>query len=405
MKRRLLHIIALTFVAICFAACSNDLDPWEDGNHRKHKETKPAKFYTMKLSLGGDFITEYDEPLRSEETPEGDTYVGLNVFRTKKASDKDTRNYVTGEQNYAYGVFKYAPDPTTHKFDKSNIDINLKLVGGYIYRFEATVLTEMTDKLKLDNNTSYSNPFRCVEDGSTKGSFLHKDNLQKIHYNYSFDDDSNEDNSSEGKPSLVDIGSGTAYVTVGKDFPNSYSLFAYPRIKRYYGVEKNIDPEILSTDNTLINQGIEMAYKSFGLRITVENLPDNTYITVKDNRNSIATEIKKFLIFPDGLKLSKNYSGSVESWEGLYSINNFSKEYEEFDLVFTWHKGGGAEETFYANKLKIFPKTRKTITINIEGSRTVTQEGNVSFRFGETDDTLENDDEVVEITNKTTAGG
>lgn len=382
-----------------------------DGNHRFPYKKAKNKVYTMKLSLSGDFITEYDELLlregtRDGETREGYTFVALNVFRTEKAEGQSASSASTGEQNYAYGVYRYSPDQTTGKFDKNNIAVNLKLVGGYVYRFEATVLTEFVDNLKMKDGNSYSHPFRVLENLNSSGGWFHKDSLGFMHYNYSFEVSSDKNvnsgvSSGAGKKYLADISNGKADVVVGKDFgdyDDSSGLFHYPRVKRFYGKEEGVDPEELSSNgSTVINQGIDMKYKSFGLLIVVKDLPANTHITVADQRENKNSNERNFLIFPKGLKLGKD-----GAWEGLYSMNDLINESETIKLTFTWNKGGGNTETFPAEFI-IKPKTRKIIEIDIEGSRTVQTEGNVVFKFTE-DEALTDDSEKFLVTNKTEEG-
>lgn len=416
-KNKFFNIMMMSMAVYGLASCSHDLDSANEGTHRKPDIETPAKVYTLNLSFGGDFYTETDEALRSWDGNEGDTYVGINIFRTTTATQSSTKD------NYAYGVFKYP----ANTFDKANAKIAIKLIEGYTYTVEATALTEMADKVKLDTNNGncYSSPFTYGEVAGVFGAGFKDSKKNNLIYNYSVDGSSNESNSNATKYCLTELNSGTAYIDNRGEFSyttsdgeNAYSggYFAYPRVKRYYGLE-TIKLENPSTDNTPINKEITMNNKSFGLKFEVEQLPAGCYITVegatstgaKIIKTSDDIEIYKYLTIPKTTKLGLDCDGAVASWERLYSINNFSADSEEFNFVFTVHKADGKTEKFYANNVSISPKTRKTIKLNFNidgGTKNQQKAGNLTLKFDENVDNLVDDSNVVEVTeNSTTRPG
>ncbi|MDE6291866.1 MAG: hypothetical protein K2M16_10070, partial [Muribaculaceae bacterium] len=164
--KKLIGSLLLRFIIGGVSSCHNELESEDTGNHRGHEfKEKPLK-KTLTLSFGGDYVSESDEPMQRAE--DGDKYTAINVYYKEK--DKENAQ----QEKYAYGLFK------------GNDPISIDVFTGYEYSFEATILKEREDKIKLLSG-GYTDPFR-LHDGNSANfdnawSFVDKDK-DKFHYTY-----------------------------------------------------------------------------------------------------------------------------------------------------------------------------------------------------------------------------
>lgn len=344
------------------SSCGNDLNPEEAGNNRSHKVKEKPVMKTIRMQFGGDYVSETEEPLLRAE--DGDTFVGINVYRTEKEKDG------AQEEKYAYGLFE----------GKEGISINV--LTGYTYRFEASILIERGDKLIL-NNRNYYDPFRLHDSSSANfdnaWGFDPK-NVGEFQYTY-LDTDKTQ------TPYLCQLKSGTAYISVG----GANRAMRYPQVKRFYGTLDSFDPSLTQVVE------IPMEYKSFGLKFILESIPAGTSVSVRDvssNSNKYPdTDPEYFLQFPSDMKLSFN-SEESKTWEGIYSLNNLSVPTREFKLRFTWDKGNGESEKF-DHSFTVTAKKMKVLNLNIDGDVNETKSGNIIFTNME-DDLEEETPEIID---------
>ncbi len=354
--KKLISLIALAILAINLQSCSTDKDPEAEGNHRHQNET--PKVYTYKLSFGGDYIDQSEEPLTREgETP---IYVGINVIRKQKGvTDAST-------EKYAYGLFT------------SSNDINITLVSGYTYDFEVTVLSDKTDSYKTGNG--YSTPFKIktINDTEQAAQPFNPNETNKFIYTYN----PKEYPTEKEKPYLFQIGSGTTYINVSNAGYTSFGDYDFPRIDRFYGDKTNFDPSPLETSNEIT---IDLKYKCFGLKIEIEHMPAGTYLTWRDiTAGEKAWENGNwghFLQFPKDIRLDFE---SNKTYEDTYSLNDLTQDSKKLTLEFTWHKGGENTETFEGN-FTANAKKRKIIKINIDGEPNISVTGNIRLNISSTD--------------------
>lgn len=366
MKKILDSLLFLLLLA-SVTACKSDLDALEDGNHRTHRVKEKPMVKTIRMSFGGDYITESEEPLLRAE--DGDTYVAINVFRT----EKNVTDAV--QEKYAYGFFK--------GLDAIQVD----LVTGYTYTFEASILIEDKDKTALYNK-KYDDPFRLDEnDGVELSTFIKEDNNKTFIYHSS-------ETKANNRKMFSQLEKGRALVRSIEDVNNTTQAkyMRYPRVKRFYGKLENVDP----TNNASVE--LPMQYKSFGLRFVLEQIPDGTYLTVKDvtkyqgSQPNDESEDSKYLKFPSDLTLGKN-SENVLEWDGIYSLNNLKVDSKSFTLEFTWHKLSGSPETF-THTFEVNAKKKKILKLNIEGDAgeiTETKTGNITFAMSDSWDEMGTD--------------
>lgn len=346
----------LTVVMCVITSCRNEYDPLDDGNYRIHSEKEKPVMKTVKMSFGGDFITESEEPLlRAEELH---TYKAVNVYWTE---DKEGAS----EEIYAYGLF----------VDTDEVKINL--FTGYKYRFEATVLIDDRDIIQKLNGY-YSYPFRKNQVGTDADEdFAPGDsdiNINKFHYA--------EDEKATKKTCyrFSDLTSGEAYVDIAGDRVGSTkpNRMRYPRVKRYYGEVENFD---LSNDGTTVN--IEMNYKSFGLKIVINKLPFGT-LSVEDVTYDVSTEWQRNLLFPKDLIFNAPSVGEgeevvPEAYQGLFSMHSMTADKATFTLKFTWNKGEGVEAKTFTRSVEVHPKMNRILNVDVTGTENTKGSGNIVF--------------------------
>lgn len=341
--KKLTDLLMLLLIFGNLTCCQSESDPLEEGNHRGDEEKEQHVKKMVRMTFGGDYLSESEEPLLRAD--DGDKYIAINVFRTEK--DKADAS----EEKYAYGLFK------------NQETVIIDVVTGFTYRFESTLLIEGEDKLFV-NEDNYSKPFQINTQQNLTGSSTsyHEDDLNKFQYP--------SDSEDRKRYFLHQLQSGEAYVDTGDDDLSIGSVW-YPRVKRYYGKDVSFDPGLTE------GVEIEMEYKCFGLKFEVVELPAGTRISVEDITKLDAIRDKQplqKLIFPKDLSLSNDQ----KVWEGTFSMNNIVSESESFKLLFTWHKGGNETEQFIAN-VTVRPKVRKVLKISISGTTNDETKGNIMF--------------------------
>lgn len=343
--KKLLNTLLIALMLSGLSACQSDLDSDIDGNHRSKRAKKEHIHKTVSMSFGGDFISETEEPLLRAD--DGDTYTAINVWRTEKNKSDAV------EEKYAFGLFK------------NKNEINLNVLTGYEYRFEASIVIDKDDKIEKSNGL-YTTPFGLHAN-------YHPSFNNVLDFEYDLDDFVYE-----GKKCFCELYNGTARVRFGTG-KDDWGKYKFPRLKRFYGTLAIFDPELSEEVD------IPMAYKSFGLKIVIEDLPSG-HLTVKDVSDD-RPDLEDKLSFPSGLTLQKK-----NEWEGLFSMNNLLASSETFKLRFTWHKGGGVTESF-TNDVTISPKTKKILKVKITGTPNYETKGNVNFNM-ESDELSLDEEEV-----------
>lgn len=362
-------ICAMTILTGSFlAGCTNENDPESDGNHRHEKGPQP-KVYTYKLSFGGDYIDQSEEPLFRADNPA--TYVGINV--TRKAKD----NPDTESENYAYGMF----------LDQTSMSIDLE--SGYLYNFEATLISDRTDEYIQYNTSSFDAPFRFQQIGqsSTDKLQFQRSLINKFQYN------TNPSVKPELKGYFCELSKGKAKIKHSDQtdlmiVPTPRCLF--PRINRFYGTKEYVDPQSLSSTAPSIE--IPLAYKCFGIKINVSNMPEDTYLTVKDiTKRSSDTEANSNLFFPANLHISTDKELGTSVWEDVYSMYNLSEDNKEtFKLHFTLYSTVlGKSIAQFDEEIEVRAKYKKVLTASVIGEVNTLVSGNIILQLDNTDLTEE----------------
>lgn len=366
--KKLLNTFLLMLLLSGVVACRSDLNSDLDGNHRSQRiKDEPIK-KTIHMSFGGDFISQSEEPLLRAD--DGETFTGINVFRSKK---KDNGTF-EAEERYAYGLFK-------------GIDnISVEVLTGYAYRFEASVLIEREDKLFINDDYAYTEPFYRKNTNDASLTAYDKSDLQKFIYT--------EYETIDGELSLVDnderdrfvgLTDGLSCVNTGDDTEQGILSVKYPRVKRFYGTVETFDPAVADIVE------VDMGYRCFGLSFEVESLPSG-HITVSATPKSPINNdnIHQNLVFPTNLKLSA--AESNKKWSGAFSMGNLLAASETFDVTFTWHKPGNEIEN-YTTQVTVKPKVNKILKLNLTGTSNQETKGNIVITL----DSVELTDETESI--------
>ena len=342
-----------------FASCGGDLNPEDEGNYRHQKVKDKPVMKTIRLQFGGDYVSESDEPLLRAE--DGNTYVGINVYRTKK-DQKDVK-----EEVYAYGLFN----------DKDGISLNV--LTGYEYRFEATILIEQEDKLVLKAD-EYGEPFER-RDATSSGFKGSPKNLFYEGFKYASTAIIGDETTYLGQ-----LSSGTAYITA----LGMSRAMQYPRVKRFYGSVESFDPSVRDSIE------ISMGYKCFGIKFLVESIPEGTSVKVIDNTDNANhkadTDPQYFLQFPSDINLSMD-SEETKTWEGVYSLNDLKKSTKDFRLMFIWDKGNDVTEEFNY-PITVTAKKQKVLKLNIDGEVNKLKPGNIILNMEDTELEEENPEDI-----------
>lgn len=357
-----LKLIQIVVLAITLISCNSENESLYDGNHR-FNPSGANQVYSFNLSLSSNYIEQSDDPLTRADA---NTYVGINVTRKKKSSANSDTEY------YAYGVFT------------STTSINIDLITGYTYDFEATILRDYTDTYFHNNSNGYFAPFEYsqVSNPSDAAQFP-SNNTGKFIYNYG-------SNSTSLKGFLGELSSGSAYVTISDNSTIAKTaLFMFPRVDRYYGIKSDIDPISLAQTSSTID--IELTYKCFGITIDASLIPENSYITVADTSDRSDNSIYSHIVFPEDLQLSQDSS----KWQGIYSAYDLTKSNEiTFSLLFTWVSE--LNETKKAQQyISVKPGYNKTLKVSIDGTPNDTYPGNVNLIEGSSS---LGEDDVTQIT-------
>lgn len=295
-------LFSILSVLLCLYSCSGGNSIIEEPTIEK--PTNP-KEYIVNLGFSGEITNIEESPLSRAVT--NDLY-GIQVY-SKPSSGSEYKPY-------AYGLFD----------DKANI--NIKLLEGYNYKFECTMIVDGKNKIH-NYNGGYSMPFS-----------LSMGEVTVIQRAFIYSSSSYMNNIAYG--ASVEIG-------------NSGVLY-HSKTDRYYGQISDYNP--VENGNVSIN----MKRVSFGLKVITEGLTEGRIkITLKDASDLYITypniEVQDIFAFqgtygPDADWISDTYS-------------------ETIPLSMSWEKSDGAvvplvtkDITFKRNKLTTITVKVKDNSIN-----------------------------------------
>ncbi len=381
--KKLTNILLIVLMMCGISSCKNDLEPMDSGNHRGNGKNEKPMIKTVRMSFGGDYITESEEPLSRSEGL--NTYIGINVFR--KEPNKGNDAY----ENFAYGLFS-----------KSD-ELSVNLVSGFTYKFEVSILSEKEDGDKLDqyydSKYGYLEPFRVNIGSKPTDSYVEGSDMYLVskvdkgfQYYYDFV------NNSKDIEYLCNLKYGTAYCKTNKNLSDEGPYYPHPRVKRYYGEkEYDFDYRVTTTEDSI---EIPMKYLCFGLRFILDNEDFAGNLKIEDispkDGYPDKSQITHTIAFPKDLIFSESY----KKYEEVYSLYNLYKAYkdienysESFTFKFTWTKAVGVTPETFDKTITVHPKKMKTLHINLSGNPVTNTKGNIILNLDE--ESLTNEDEVI----------
>lgn len=296
-----------------FASCSKEAV----------EETLLNEVYTVQLGMGGELDIIY-EPLTKSST---DDLYGIQVY---SMPDIDGASAWTA---YAYGLFD----------DASNITI--KLLKGYKYKFEATMLVDGKNKLYGYTGPSYSFPFFAYGTSSEHSSVGDQFNYTSI---------TKFNGLNKGESTIKDDG--------------GYSSYARPNVERYYGELENYIPG-RNGEKAVIS----MSRTSFGVKYQVIGKDSGTIEIMMEGAPKMIFELA-----PGNTEKSDvfTFSKVYDAWK------NADNEYSEtVKTSVNWYRGDGTVVPLGTHEI-VFKRNMTTV-VKIDVSNDGANTG-LGFQIDET---------------------
>ena len=287
--KNLLYLFLVGILFSCGGAGESD-----EPNPEEPDVNGEPKEYVVSLGMVGE-IEISESPLLGRATP-NDLY-GIQVY-----SKTATTEYTP----YAYGLFD----------DKSKMTI--KLLEGYSYKFETTMVIDGKNIIGTYKPNTFSNPFDCE--------------LQNV---FIFDN--------EKSLSVLELGH--SYLTY-------VGYYSHPNCDRFHGKILNYTP----TENG--NVEIAMKRVVFGVKFIAEGLTEGKLkINIKEAPELNITYGKETEI-EDIFTFSHNYP-----YEGDWTADDYS---ETIPVSISWEKADGAIVPLINQDITFKRKTLSTITIKVK---------------------------------------
>ena len=212
------------FAAMAFIACA----ACQEKNITPDAPAQDQEVYTVQLGFGGEWDVTYEPLTRGKDN--NDLY-GIQVY----SAPIDENGTATTWTHYAYALYD----------DVTNASISL--LKGFEYKFEATMVVDGKNKLKLYSD-GYSSPFYCYGIGyclNVTNGFIYSSSSYlsygQSYYSYG-------------------LSGGETYLA-GRD-----GDYEHPNTERYYGIFEGYVPEESSNDKVKIH----MKRTSFGAKFIAQ---------------------------------------------------------------------------------------------------------------------------------------
>lgn len=294
MKKILFFALAL----IAFASCSKE-DAIEN-------ESIEGKEYVVNLGFSGE-IEISQSPLSKAGT--NDLY-GVQVY-SKKSSDSEYAPY-------AYGLFD------------NTADMAVKLIGGYQYKFEATMIEDGKDKV-YGSDGSFANPFIAGTEWGQLGIGFAYTGDAKMYLTY-------------GNTRLRDRG----WVLYGN--------YDRPNTTRYYGELTDFSP----AENKVAT--INMKRVCFGAKFAANSFTDGK-ITIQIPDAPMMT-----IIYPE-TEVEDIFTFSNSNYDSFWTNDGYQ---ENLEVSIIWTKADGTVVPISNQIIEFTRNELTTVTINLKEDSTNT---------------------------------
>ena len=300
-------------------------------------QTPQAEYYTVSLGFSGEIEVGY-EPLRSAEN--NDLY-GIQVY----SAPADAEGNISWTP-YAYGLFD----------DPSNIKIDL--LGGYQYKFEATMVKDGKEKIK-HGDSGYDYPF-CNRTRITGNSLVAASTPISTSFNYS-----------------------ATYMNLDSGYTNlvGYGFYDRPIVERYYGELEGYIPSLNGRAT------IDMGRTSYGIKFIAQGQSANV--------GTLEIQIEQS---PD---VTLNLAESNEYFD-IYTFREVRQAWlksdysEEISVNINYIREDETVAPLGGHKITAVRNTTTVVTVNIGYGGA---ENGLGFNFIEGGELPENPDTVMTITN------
>ena len=286
--------IVFALAMVMFVGCNNEIENAE--------EPMQGEEVTVKIGFDGEVLDITEGPLETKAS--GNDLYGVQVY----CLSPNIADY----EYYAYGLFD----------DPSKMEINL--LTGYKYRFEATMIENGKDVIHSSYNydlkeNSYMDPF-CHP---LKNLFIYSNNKY--------------------------IPARNSYSAVNTD--DTYLFLNRPNIIRYYGVLNDYKPVLSLNDNINI-----YLYKVFfGAKFFFNNF-DEGNITIKIPEAPVMT-----VTYPN------NTVEDIFTFGNFYNFGEESIVMEEILNVFiNWTRNDGVTIPVYNGPIKFTRNKQTIVTVNLD---------------------------------------
>ncbi len=287
-------ILAL-LACVSIAACDKGTDVIPD-----EPET-----YTVQLGWAGEILDVSYEPLTRAAT---DDLYGIQVYSLPKSTEA---KYDSDWKPYAYGLYN----------DPSNITITL--IGGYKYRFVATMIKDGKNRIRIHTTGGYSVPFMASSNGVAPEN--------KFYY--------------DGTNDMAYLGMGNA------DLTDKY--YYRPNIERFYG---ELSDYIPGEGNT--NAKINMKRTVFGAKFVVGG--------------KLAVDGKLEIQISDAPKMELALTAGEDEISDIFTFRGIESAWakndytENIDVTFKWIRADGTESPMGTHTITFKRNTTTIVEFNID---------------------------------------
>lgn len=284
---------------LCMIALSWSCSSSSEGEPEPEPVPGQPKEYIVSLGMAGEILDIDESPLSKASS--NDLY-GIQVY-----SKTSTTKYAP----YAYGLFD----------DKSLMTI--KLLEGYTYKFEATMVVDGKNKIYSFENQKYDEPFSVSSATLLENKFVF-DNTERMFFELGF-------------------------ATLKQSYTCNYYI---PNIERFYGITEEYKP--MGNENI----SIEMKRVCFGVKFIAEGLTEgklkiNIQQAPELNILHGQSEIQDIFTFYHALS--------------ALTTDNYS---ETIPVSISWEKSDGAIVPLINKDITFKRNVLTTITIKVKDTST-----------------------------------
>lgn len=298
---------------LCIATCCGIYSCQKNTVAPNGGDADDSGFCTLNLGWAGEIISVTEEPLRkSDET--SDLY-GIQVYSTP---NKELENGVNPTwTKYAYGVFDMGDN------------INIKLIKGYKYKFEATMVTDGKNVIHDENVGRYEEPFYAWGENQGRSTITNSFTYHSTTY--------------------LHVYNPRAY-TWNADHTGC-NMYNHAKVERFYGELLDYTPGINNS-----KEYIKMKRVCFGAKFVV--------------KGALANEGTLQISMNDAEEILIDLSSEEKMHSDIYTFQNVLDAYkyddynETVQTTINWNKPDGTVIPLGTHNIKF--KRNKMSVVNIE---------------------------------------